>query len=377
MAYGIDENGFNRKDLTSILTDLNKRVKGVFGDGLNLAAQSPQGQINGIFAEAEANLWEAIQAAYDSFNPQAAAGIVLSNLVTLNGIERKPATKSTVTLTFTGTNGATIPAGSKVKTSTGTQWETIALGTISGTTAVVGAQSVEFGAVSATSETITQFVDILSGVNAVTNYAASQPGTDIETDEDLRVRRYQSVAFTSQSMVDSIYAGVANIENVDEVIVLENDTDSTDANGLLPHSIHVITKGGDNTEIATEIYNRKPVGIYTNGSTLITVADSQAIGHPIRFSIASDVTITVVVNITTDLAFPTDGVDQIKAALVAFAKDTYDIGDDVYVSRLYTPVNSVPGHYVTSMTVNGDASVAISVTQRAAIAIGNITVNVT
>jgi uncharacterized phage protein gp47/JayE len=283
-----------------------------------------------------------------------------------------------VTLTFTGTNGAIIPAGSKVKTATGTQWETIALGTISGTTAVVGAQSVEFGAVSATTETITQFVDILSGVNAVTNYAASQPGTDIETDEDLRVRRYQSVAFTSQSMVDSIYAGVANVVGLTgEVIVLENDTDSTDANGLLPHSIHVITKGGDNTAIATEIYNRKPVGIYTNGSTLITVADSQAIGHPIRFSIASDVTITVVVNITTDLAFPTDGVDQIKAALVAFAKDTYDIGDDVYVSRLYTPVNSVPGHYVTSMTVNGSASVAISVTQRAAIATGNITVNVT
>ena len=122
--FGISEQGFKRKRLDQLLQEINDEMKIVFGDNFNVSPESPDGQVNGVISESNANLWEIAEEAYDAFNPSAATGVSLSNLVQLNGITRSPATSSRANLDITGTSGVLIPAGSLISTSdTGDQFD--------------------------------------------------------------------------------------------------------------------------------------------------------------------------------------------------------------------------------------------------------------
>ena len=53
---------------------------------------------------------------------------------------------------------------------------------------------------------------------------------------------------------------------------------------------------------------------------------------------------------TTDSSYPADGDNKIKAALVAHF-NSLRVGEGVVYSRLYTPINTVPGHQINSMFI--------------------------
>lgn len=135
MAYGLTAEGFNRKRLADIKAELEASYKLIFGDNIDVTPQSVFGQIIGIHSEREADLWEQSEFVYNAFYPSTAQGTSLSSLVTLNGITRQEATKSTVTIACGGTNGTIIPAGSIVSTSdTKEQFVSLVSGTIIGGT---------------------------------------------------------------------------------------------------------------------------------------------------------------------------------------------------------------------------------------------------
>jgi len=58
------------------------------------------------------------------------------------------------------------------------------------------------------------------------------------------------------------------------------------------------------------------------------------------------------------------------------------IGEDLIYSRLYTPINSIAGHYVNSLTVGtspspvGTSNVAVGFNQKAAGVLANVVVTV-
>jgi hypothetical protein len=81
--YGVSSTGFKRKRLNLLLEELNSEVKAIFGDNFNVSPESPDGQINGVVSESNANLWELAEEAYNAFNPKAASGVTLRNLVQL------------------------------------------------------------------------------------------------------------------------------------------------------------------------------------------------------------------------------------------------------------------------------------------------------
>lgn len=61
-------------------------------------------------------------------------------------------------------------------------------------------------------------------------------------------------------------------------------------------------------------------------------------------------------DLTTDTNYPQNGDDLIRNNLVSYFSSTFGIGDDVTYSRLYTPINSVPGHAVNSLEVSLDGT---------------------
>lgn len=387
--YGISETGFKRKRLDLLLEELNSEIKSIFGENFNVSPESPDGQINGVVSESNANLWEIAEEAYNAFNPSAAKGAALSNLVQINGIKRLPATNSRVQVSITGDPSTVIPQGSLISTSdTGDQFETeqeITLD-LSGN-GVIFARAVETGPVQALAGTLTIIDTPVAGWDTVTNSSDANLGSEEETDPELRARRERSVATASQAMVDSLFAAVANIEGVTNTVVLENDTDSVDANGLPAHSFQVIAVGGDDTEIADAIWAKKPAGITPFGSTTVAINDSQGISHDMSFSRPTPVEIYVEVTVIPDSEYPANGDDLIKQYIVDYANGDlipgrgFSLGEDVIYTRLYTPINKVQGHEINDLRIDivspptGTSNISIAATEIANFQISNITVN--
>jgi len=209
------------------------------------------------------------------------------------------------------------------------------------------------------------------------------PRQDGESDTNYRERRQLTLETAGNGTVESIRAAIINdVADVTQVIVYENKEATTSPEGISPYAILAVVLGGTNEDIAEKIFEEICAGTPTDGDITVPVEDSQGISHDISFSRPTDVDIYVEVNIVIDSNFPPDGATQIRDALVAFGGEL-TIGEDVLYSRLFTPVNSVPGHYVSSLLVDivdppvGTSNITIDINELAAFAGERITVNAT
>lgn len=218
----------------------------------------------------------------------------------------------------------------------------------------------ENGANEQEANTITTIVTPVLGWDSVTNPIAASAGRLVETDEELRIRFRNTKFERSSNILDSLYSALLSVDGVDEVAIYENDTDITDSNGVLPHSFLPVVLGGSSQIIAQTIWENKPMGIRSQGNTVIAITDSQGFPHDIGFERPNPVTVYIELEIDTtaetNFVFPGDGVDQIKAAIIAYAADNFGVGDDVIYSRLYTPINTVEGFQINSLTIGTSPS---------------------
>lgn len=211
--------------------------------------------------------------------------------------------------------------------------------------------AVNAGPVTGEANTITSIQTPKTGWDSITNPTAVVPGEDIETDEELRERFRQSKYIRASNILEALYSDLISLPNVLEVQIYENDTDVVDTNGVPAHSFLPIVVGGDPLDIANSIWQNKPLGIRSYGNTIQTIYDSQGFPHQIGFERPNPVDIYIRMNLTTDANYPQNGDDLIRSNLTS---TDFGIGDDVIYSRLYTPINSVPGHQVNSLEVSLD-----------------------
>lgn len=191
----------------------------------------------------------------------------------------------------------------------------------------------------------------ISGWDSVVNPVAATTGRLTETDEELRERFRNSKFFQSQNIVEGILDALRNVQGVTDAIIYENDTAVVDINGVPGHSFLPIVLGGLPSDIAQSIWENKPTGIPSVGNTTVQIADSQGFLHNISYMQPVEVPIYVTMTIS-DLGFmPGDADSQIKQKLVNYSDANLFIGDDVIYSRLYTPINSIPGFTVNSLTI--------------------------
>lgn len=86
--YGVTATGFSTKTLAEQLAEIEIAEQAAFGAGVVISAQSPLGQINGLFADAVAEIWEMAQALYGSLDVDQATGARLDMLGRLRGVTR-------------------------------------------------------------------------------------------------------------------------------------------------------------------------------------------------------------------------------------------------------------------------------------------------
>lgn len=378
--------GFDRSRLDERLATLQVAMRAIFGDDIDLDADTIDGQTLGIFAESVSNLDQLAEDVYHGFNPNSATGAALSRLVQLNGIRRIGGTYSTVDVLCVGQEGTTIPAGSAISsTATKTQFKTVTAVTIGASGQVlVSCKAVDMGAKLGPANTVTKINTPIYGWQTANNTVAAAVGRDEETDEQLRLRRARSTSTPAQSIVDAMYGAVANIPEVLQCEVYENNTGTVQAvTGLPAHSINVIADGGLIADIANQMLTRLNMGVVQVGGVVTTANDSRGNPHTIKFDRPTDVAIKVILNVTKLSGWPTDGATRLQAALVAWTVANQRIGKNVIHSRLYDCLNVIPGHSITTMfigtgavpTLEDDVTIAFNALARFTTA--NITVNVT
>ncbi|CAI1664801.1 Uncharacterized homolog of phage Mu protein gp47 [Serratia liquefaciens] len=237
-----------------------------------------------------------------------------------------------------GLVGVSITNGT-VRDSNGITWSlpaSVVIG-IDGTVTVTATCQID-GAVVAPAGTITEIGTPTRGWQSVTNPAAATAGRKVETDAELRQRQAKSVAIPSLTVLDGIMGAVATLDGVERYRGYENDTSVTDDNGLPPHSISLVVAGGDASAIAKTIATKKTPGGGTYGTTQMDVKDKYGIVHPIHFYRPTSVNIFALVEIKALQGYTSGVGEEIKTAVAAYINEM-EIGDPVYLTRLFLPAN--------------------------------------
>ncbi|HBW5590923.1 baseplate J/gp47 family protein [Klebsiella pneumoniae] len=338
LSATVTAEGISAPDYQTVLDTITGYFQQIYGSDAYLDPDSKDGQMVALVALAIHDANNTAISVYRSFSPATALGDALTSNVKINGITRRAATNSTVDLLLTGTVGTTITNGS-VRDTNSVVWNlpaTVVIG--SDGTVVATATCVNSGAVAAVAGSVNGINTPTRGWASVTNPLAATVGVAAETDAELRVRQSQSVALASLTPFDAVDGAIANVEGVTRHKLFENDTETTDANGLPEHSISAVVEGGDATEIANTIRSVKGQGVSTYGTTAVVVTDKYGNPYTIRFSRPVDVPVYVSITLKALTGYTSDIGDEMKAAVASYI-NSLAIGDGVLLSRVYSPAN--------------------------------------
>ena len=336
LAPTITATGITAPTYADILTSLQTSFRQIYGDDAYLDADSQDGQLLAIVALAIYDCGQATIAAYNSFSPQTAFGVGLSNVVKINHLARLVATNSQVNLTVTGQAGTTITNG-VAGDAEGNQWllPTSVVIPPAGTV-VVTATASEVGAILAPIGTVIKILTPTAGWQGVTNASAASPGQPIESDAQLRIRQVISPAINANTVLTGLAAAIKALPGVVYGTIYENDTGVVDTNGLPAHSIAAVVQGGVAADVAQTIYDRKAPGVATYGTTTVNITDVSGAVRPINYFVPTEVPIKVAISLYPGDNYTTTIADAIKAAVVAHI-NALSIGEDLVVLRLMVP----------------------------------------
>lgn len=290
MTNAIDGAGIHTDSYQEIVSKLQAKFKEIYGSDINLDSNSPDGQLIGIFSLALADFLALITQDYNSKDPDQAIGAALDGICALCGISRQGGTYTKVTVQVTvdrtvsllGLDTSRNPF--TVADSNGNQFQLLEGDTLAAGTHNLNFQAKDIGNVQVLAETITEAVTIVLGVTAISNPGTPyEQGVDQETDAQLRVRRAKSTAGPGQGFLESLRAGLLDLDGVESCLVLENNDSSDDGDSIPGHSIWVIVDGGDETEIAETIYKYRNAGCGMKGTKIVQVEQVDGSTFPIYF----------------------------------------------------------------------------------------------
>lgn len=352
--------GFSVDDVATVRAAVAAEWKAAFRETdaaeLNTDPETPAGQIVDSETAAVAQKDSELLLLANQFNPLKAEGLMQDALAKLYFITRQPASFGAAECDCRGRPGTVIPAGAQIRSETdNTLWSCAAAVTV-GKGAHVTARFVcsESGPIAAPAHSLTHIVSQIPGWEAVDNPVAAAVGRNEETQAEFEDRRYKSVALNSRSYIASVYGRVAQVANVTAVCARQNRTDvpvTVDGVTLLPHSVYVSAVGGDDTAIATALYNSVSAGCQYNGNTLVYVTDPvTGAVDAVRFDRPEETDIFVEVRVQKNATLPVNAEALIKDAVFDNFYGLRDdkIGDtpllrvtpgaELYASRFYTSI---------------------------------------
>jgi len=349
------DDGIEIQTFEEIYDELVDGYKTIYGSDIDLDENSPDGQRVAIEAQARLDLQSFGAALYNQLDPDFAIGTALNRLIKLSGISRNPSVRSSVSVTLTTDRILTLPINYIVEDTIGQHWVTTAAEVLASGANTVTLYSEEFGAYAAGVATVTNPLTIVLGVVSTTNPAIATVGEDEETDEALRIRRNLSLSSPETSSVGGLYTALGNINDVTDLKIYENYSDSLDAVLTLEaHTIWCIIEGGTSASIAEVLAKTKNAGCGLKGSVTgtyletITLPDGTTFiyNHAMVFDRQTDEDLYIHVTVTRKDAAISVDTDLIEDALVA---KTYSISEIAPASDLYSLVYATGSTFVATL----------------------------
>lgn len=388
--------GYTPQSSQSVLTSVQTAYTNTFGNGFILSPSSINGQMIQFNTTAAIEVEDAKTIIYGSlYNPNLAYGIWLDSLCKFNNINRRPATPSTVALIVTGLAGTLISANSKVVSTQGDIFynkEVILIGSSGVETATF--YSEKLGKIPCNAGTINQIVTTIAGWDTVNNPADGVVGTLKESDQNLRNRRFYSLAISSAGSVNSVISALNENINILNFGVQENPLDIAQliqGVTIQPHCIYVSIYANYTDEIKNQIaeilYSRRYCTMQGDTTWTITDAKYSYITFQAKWQTATPTPVRIDISIQNSNTYPANIVNLIKAAIVAnwngeFAGiSKYRMQDVINVSRFYPSLVALGVYLVNSMTIqlvtSGTPAQQVSVSLDKVMTLSTADVNVT
>lgn len=300
-AHGIEVADYNQ-----IRTAVSDRFKNIYGRDIDLSTSSADGEYIEMYCLMINNILQSFKGMYSALDPRTAQGMFLDILASFTNVSRKPATRSTASLTITNTGTSDVQyhsidfidrngtiwiweseikntglAGYNVVFSAGQSYDVIAL------CADVGPVRADAGWITQTAESI-NFTVVQSQDAAI--------GSFEESDIQLRARRNDALAVRGMTVLESLTGSLLSLNAIDDAVIYENATQSNvellDTTTLLPHSVYVCVRQKENItlsdqQLGTIIFEKLTPGIQTVEST---AASSNGTSHSYNYDTGTGLT---------------------------------------------------------------------------------------
>jgi hypothetical protein len=326
LAASVTATGISAPPLEDILGSLQASYRSIYGSDAYLEPDSQDGQWIAILATAFNDCNNVAIAVYNAFSPSSAQGTGLSSIVKINGLRRRVATYSTVSVLIVGAPGTIINNGIVEDVNEGNQFTLPAIVTIpaegqitvTATAAVLGDIDAQVGAV-------TRIITPTRGWQTVNNVLAATPGVAVETDAALRRRQEVSTSVAAQTVLEGIVGAVSNLSGVTALAPYENDTNVENALGIPPHSIALVVQGGTVQEIADTIAAKKAPGTGTYGTTSTLVFDSLGVPSTVNYFEPTQVPVEIAITIKALVGYVSTTGTRLVSEVVSYV-DNLGIG---------------------------------------------------
>jgi uncharacterized phage protein gp47/JayE len=370
MANVINANGITIKTLAEIKLELTNGMKAIYGDDINVASDSPDGQLIALFSQSIVDVENLMVSVYNSFDPDLAIGVTLDERVAINGIQRLGGTYSKVDVTVTFDRASVFlqgldadisnpdGVGFTVSDTLGNNW----ILSTSYTSTIAGPVTLEFraqnnGAVETTAHAIQTQVTIILGVTGIDNVSKQKyTGINQETDSALKLRRQQSVSLASQGYLASLQAELLNISGVTYAKIYENWTDATVLN-IPSHSIWVVVDcpSAVYPSVAYAIYTKRNAGCGMVGSLHQHIAQIDGSDFVIYFDIVATQILWIKFKATAiNPDYPIDE-DYIRAQILA--RLSLDVNQSINVNEVASLIAEIDSNCLaTDMGVSLDGT---------------------
>ena len=348
----LNSQGLQTKDNLQLVSDLQTALQDLYsqnGEVLNFESNTPDGQFIQILAEIGTVMRELLTDVYNSIDPDKCVGSTQDNRYQINYLVRnggaftlqKIALTATKTVSLQGLDSSfndTNASAYAVADNAGVVWYLVNSTVIFAGTTSLEFRAAEKGPIVPIIGTITNQVTVEPGITSViNNVGITSIGYEQESDSDFRIRRNRSTTTRSENNFDTIWANLLALDGVTGVNGWQNNSSSTDAQGVPAHTIWFIVAGGNPDAIAETIYaHMGGSGTYTAGLVSTTHTVPVISSAMQTLNIHYDEPTIVPLYIQFDLQVITDlgEIDQTAIKEFIYTNLVYNIGENAETSKV-------------------------------------------
>lgn len=317
-------------DTSTVKSEVQGEYVDAFGPSLLLADDTPQGRLIDIETTGRDGIMRLAAEVANQINPNINSGIFLQSVCALHAITASASTYTVIPgVVLAGTVGTIIPSNSRIADANGNFYATISQVTIGGGgTVSVDAQALVAGPLNPAINTVQTIIDGVLGWATVNNpLPVVVPGTESETDDQLRAARNAKLSLLGLGTVEAISANTLNVNNVRSVSIREN-TDPTGATidgvAMTPNSTWVCVQGGIDTEIAAALLRSKQTGSpwttgTANGTPVLTSIVDPISGQPYPIIFTRPDSIPIAARVTVSAGSTVDAAVAVPNAVLNYA----------------------------------------------------------